>query len=181
MGNIYLDYTYSSYLETGEKHLNVCKTMVKDLSLDSKDTLLEIYYLCGYILEGAFVYAIFKHYKWPAEKSIQKYDNAFSIKNNICFYKRDTNGYVKYSLEAHCFQGYINCIRKDFSTVQIPYLNQDCQIDSDVKELIDAWSPKIRYLSRFQIDETGLNISKDCIIKLIDTCTKIVNSITKYI
>ena len=91
MGKINLDYTYSSYLETGKKHLNVCKKMTKEMSLDSKDTLLEIYYLCGYVLEGVFVYAIFKHFKWPSDKSIHDYDNAFSMKRNVCFLKRDTN------------------------------------------------------------------------------------------
>ena len=202
------DYTYPHYLDVCDKHLKVCKKMIEKMSLNSKDILLDIYYLCGYVLEGAFVYVLYKHNKWEPTLSIKKdsemeklarlrdidptnyVSGSYHKQLGVYYSWRNADAHNKtpndnfLSIDKHNFQEYTKNLQTKFSgsskpEMQIPYLNTSCKISPITKSLIDQWTNELRYFTSDRIDSLGITISEDSIRELVNTCNIIVSRI-KY-
>lgn len=143
---------------------------------------LELYYMSGYILEGITVYSAYKLFNWPINDDIQRrYNWQFTINSGIDFYyKRIVSGSEIFpgrtpnslSVQGHRFQDIIKCrLRTNPSFNDQPYFG-DGEIDQDVEQLIDNWTPGVRYYYSGQTTPLPL-LNQDIITRLINTCLKI--------
>lgn len=188
--------TYNEYLSCAEKHLKGCKSLLESYNTGrSSDThvWLELYYIAGYILEGITVYSAYKLNDWKPSEDIQKrYNLAFSERTNLDFYyvrsKKDSitgeeilppffqkrpSGAM--SVQGHKFQPIVmNLLKPDPSFNDVPYLGNG-EIDSDVEDLINNWSPNIRYYYQGQTNPLPY-LDYDVINRLINTCQTIYNN-----
>lgn len=184
--------TYSEYLNCAEKHLKGCESLLRSYSsgqIHDKHVWLELYYLSGYIVEGIAVYSAYKLNNWPLNDDIKKrYNLAFSQQTNLdYYYSRIINNVNerpstihffqnrppgKMSVQGHRFQEIVkNILKPDPSFNDTPYIGNG-EIDPDVENLIDDWSPEIRYL--YDNGPMSLPIlSQDVVARLINTCLTI--------
>lgn len=182
--------TYNEYLLCARKHLKGCKNLFD--SLDSKPSSdihvwLELYYMAGYIVEGITIYSAYKLYDWEPHTDIRKrYDLEFSLRTNLDFYYRRTHidNITKketipsffqnrpegaLSVQGHRFQDIIlKLLKPDPSFDDLPYFGNG-DIDKDVEQLLNKWSPNIRYYYVGQPQPLP-RLNQDVIKRLIDTC-----------
>ena len=161
--------TYKTYIESANKHLNACFDMIDGYQHDIPYyTLLDAYYLSGYIIEGICVYAIYKYYEWDENKDIKVYDELFTSETDLDFYKLRRGSYTipKYNIEHHNFQHYVQILHPILSSEAIPYISPTTEISSKVKRMIDMWNPTLRYKSP---KEPNI-IDTDSLEELLDVC-----------
>ena len=169
---------------------------------------LELYYLLGYVIEGFTIYSVYKINNWPSSVDIKNWDrdrhnNNRFVKNQIQdfirntgldFYKDrktidpNTNSYtstsvfpqgiVRYFVESHKYQ-YIVCNLLSPSPAfnNFPYFGNG-QLDTNIRNLIHDWDPKIRYYYPARLLQSNLtlknNLTESNISLLIDTCKDII-------
>lgn len=185
--------TYNEYLSCAEKHLKGCKSLLESYNIGkSSDShvWLELYYIAGYILEGIIVYSAYKLNHWNPSDDIQKrYNLSFSQRTNLDFYyvrssKDRITGQERIpsffqnrpsgamSVQGHKFQNIVmNLLKPDPSFNDVPYLGNGV-IDRDVENLINNWSPSIRYYHQSQSNPLP-KLDYDIINRLINTCQTI--------
>lgn len=185
--------TYNEYLSCAEKHLKGCASLLNSYSSGNSEDMhvwLELYYISGYIIEGITVYSAYKLYHWnPSDDIKRHYNLSFSQRTNLDFYYVRTyidrvtgieripsffqnrpNGAM--SVQGHKFQNIVlNLLKLDPTFEETPYLGNG-EIDSDVKILIDNWSPSIRYYYYGQPAPLP-PLNQDIIKRLINTCQTI--------
>lgn len=180
---------YTEYLKSAEKHLIGCMSLLASYSEGQRfDThvWLELYYIAGYIIEGLTIYSAYKINNWNPNYDIQKrYDLTFSQQTGLDFYyrrsKKDPNGIEtipsffqnrpvgSLSVQGHNFQEIVKqLLNPDPSFNDIPYFG-DGTIDTDVKSLIEHWTPKVRYYYHGQLQPYP-SLNYDIIKRLITTC-----------
>ena len=184
---------YREYLKCAHKHLRSCKLLLDAYTPGSNYDLfvwLDLYYLSGYVIEGIVVYSAYKSYGWEESRDIQyDYDVEFSKLTGLDFYDKrwvpdeDSEAYRYFSkrsgsdvksVHSHKFQLIVyDLLHKIPSFNGIPYIGDGC-IDEDIKQLIDDWSPKVRYEYEYKKANNHF-LSKDIIVGLIDTCCEIYN------
>ena len=88
---------YRDYKINAKKHLDACISILNTYSdkVVPESVLRELHYLSGYIIEGICVYAIYKHYEWEEDRDIKKYDEDFTRKTGLDYYKNG-NSKVRY-------------------------------------------------------------------------------------
>lgn len=182
---------YNQYLNCASKHLNGCKALFQSYQPCSHDShvWLELYYLCGYIIEGIAVYSAYKLYHWPKNEEINTtryYNEQFTQITSLDFFyeRKDSNGVIVFqnrnknnslSVQGHHFQSIVkNLLKPDASFNNIPYIG-DGKIDSDIEQLIDRWNPDIRYKYVGTTNPVPA-LNQDTIKRLIDTCQTIYNN-----
>ena len=150
---------------------------------DEGNVWLELYYLAGYIMEGVTVYSIYKLLGWKDTVDVEQYDPVFTNKHGIDFYAKNRKVGQTYPLKNsnvlgishHCFKDIIaKKLSNNPAFNDTPYIGGG-EIDSDVYNLIDTWSTKIRYYT--SSTQTFPALSKDLIVRLYKTCFAIVNDI----
>ena len=192
--------TYDEYRSCAYKHLEAVKGILGKYEGDENELnsnlplMLDIYYLCGYILEGLVIYSAYKLYNWSQGDIERRYDLPFSINTNLdFFYERRvfrngvdiTPSFFKnrppgaLSVQGHNFQEISkNLLRIDPTFNGVPYIGNNgnnMNIDPDIEQLIDHWNPAVRYMHLGSQGLPDLNI--DVIKRLFDTCSTIYNLI----
>lgn len=182
---------YGEYLKCAYKHLKSCELLLNAYTPGSNYDLwiwLDLYYLSGYVIEGIVVYSAYKCYGWREDRDIQYgYDLEFTKLTGLDFYYKrtiqdeDSEAYSYFnkrigrdvkSVQGHKFQPIVHdLLHKNPSFNGIPYIG-DGYIDEDVQQLIEDWTPKVRY--EYQ-EANNHSLSKDVISRLIDTCYAIYN------
>lgn len=160
---------YPNYFYMAEQHLKACKEMLKSCSDETPFYVYhDIYYLCGYILEGFVIYSIFKLYNYEVTQQIDESwkDKVFTRQTNLQYY-RDKHSYSRYYISGHKFQEYVNLLHCQSIFKDIEFFGPTEISDSDVQKLVDGWNPKIRY------DFSSLSYcTYDSVKKLLDFCHK---------
>lgn len=180
---------YNQYLSCAKKHLNGCKSLFQSYQPNSTHDLhvwFELYYLCGYIIEGITVYSAYKLYQWPINDDIIKsYNVAFTQRSGLdFFYDRKVDGLsvfpnripnLSLSVQGHRFQSIVkNLLRVNPSFNGVPYIGMG-DIDPDIEQLIDRWKPEIRYLYAGTSNPIP-QLNQNTINRLLVTCQNIYNN-----
>ncbi len=196
--------TYDEYMECANKHLDAVKGILGKYESNENDLnsnlplMLDIYYLCGYILEGVVVYSAYRSNGWISHEDIKtKYNVVFTIRTNLdffynrkviirrnggeiditplCFQNRPSGAL---SVQGHNFQEISkNLLRNNPTFNGVPYIGNNRNIDPDIEQLIDHWNPAVRYM---HLGSQGLpNLNIDVIKRLFDTCSTIYILITR--
>lgn len=86
---IYDNMKYYQYLYCAKKHLDSCTQILDSYKPNDyqESVWLELYYLCGYILEGTIVYSVYKLNEWPEYIDIKSYNEEFTLKTGLDFYR----------------------------------------------------------------------------------------------
>ena len=151
---------YVQFKNAAYRHLVSCKQLLNDtksstMKKDIKDRLcLEIYYLCGYIIETMLSYAVCSSLNVKGDVYQSR-----PFKEEARFFKvHDLNQKYNYALQKGCYGLRDIC----FFHKKHP--------DAVVQNLFDDWSVKYRY-------ENRTNISPEIISKYIDSIEKIYQKI----
>ena len=182
--------TYEDYRKTSLKHLKTCEYMIQNLhnisDNDSLDGLTKsqwkghilrnIYYLCGYAIEGIVNYCIYKKVGYPIADNIEslKIDKLrehgtnfnFPLNRGLCFNwnKQGDKDVFYYSINNHNFQKNIKFLSfiepSKFNHLQVVNNPRNPSIKNSV--LFYDWNVKIRY----QSEET--NYQPDPKLELIE-------------
>lgn len=94
------------------RHLNFCKRVLESESVPKDEgTLVELYYLLGYVFECFAVYIAYsidyrvenstKKVRWPAEKDIKEFDYCFSNRTKLAF-KKDYRSIIETNARLAC-------------------------------------------------------------------------------
>ena len=204
---------FDEYKDCAEKHLKTIDGILKKYEghedeLDSNPPLLiDIYYLCGYIIEGIVVYIAYKLSSWNNTRDID--DDKWYCCNNVAEAQRMmneiiTNGFTFnkesrqipnsprpiYYLSGHLWPLIVRNVLQNSFAIQvqdIPYIdpntplgNRTCTI------LLDNWNTKIRYQRDLIIrDRYGreirplLLLNARTIFELYNTCKDIYDKTIK--
>lgn len=173
---------YTEYYANSKKHLlatlSILDSFNKKKEQISKYTLLELYYLSGYILEGAVVFLAYKMGNWTEKDDIKDVCNvAFTATTSLDFYRngnRKTHKKLgnKYFIQSHAFQPIVkNLLRPNSAFDAIPYIGVSCPIDPDVESLIDNWNPRFRYV--YEDTQVPSELNEDSLRRLLNTCRDI--------
>lgn len=116
---------YEDYRKSALKHLKTCEFMIDNLhnivDNDSLDELTKseweshilrnIYYLCGYVIEGVVNYSIYKKLRFStaldvktlAEHNLRRIDSSFRYNTGVCFnrFQQGNAGVWYYSIHDH--------------------------------------------------------------------------------
>lgn len=184
---------YSEYLRCAEKHLKSCKAFLSSYQPNKNndfEVFMELFYITGYVLEGLTVYSAYKIYGWPSNVAIDDlnyYDPRFIRRTNLDFFhyrtivnsdgSRSNRIHRGLKVRSHGFQQ----ITMQLLANQGPFVNDNLTpyygngpLDSNVRLLINLWSPEVRYYHRSHIGVSVLpTLNKELITKLIDTCSLI--------
>lgn len=173
---------YNQYLYCAKKHLDSCSQIFYSYKPNNyqESVWLELYYLCGYILEGTIVYSVYKLNEWPEYDDIKLYNEGFTLKTGLDFYRRRLDieiplGRVNLCIEGHNYQEIAKQLLSNYPLFNnVPYIG-DGFIDSQIEQLIDQWKPQLRY--KYYIGEKyyplSTHLSRDIIEQLIRTCKDI--------
>lgn len=149
-------YLYPNYLKSARNKLLFCKNLIGRLEEDSELTnedknlfLHEIYYLSGYIVEGFFVYSIYKHSEWIEDEPIDTaVCNVRGCGYKIAFNSDRKNGV--FGVSGHKYREYVEIVRN------LPYfrgLSYITKQNKPIEKLIDNWQAQIRYVYREDEDK----------------------------
>lgn len=133
---------YKQYLRSAERHLLVCKQMLKDFDSFGKGcqksyVLSEAYYLSGYILESSLSYAFFSHISFRGDIYLSAHYNNKQFKtHNI--------------LQKYAYMTKNACIINDLMFISKPHSK------SQLQRMFSDWDVKYRY-------EQYRNLSKDSV------------------
>lgn len=173
---------YTEYYANSKKHLHATLSILDSFNKKkeqiSKYTLLELYYLSGYILEGAVVYLAYKMGNWPEQDDIRDICNvSFTAATGLDFFKNGNRKGHKtlgnsFSIQSHSFQPIVKNILKPNSAFDlIPYIGTSAPIDSDVEILIDNWNPRLRYT--YEDAKIPVELNEDSLRRLLYICRDI--------
>ena len=122
---------YRQFLRSAERHLQICKQLLKDVdaledSTKKANVLSEIYYLSGYVLEAGLSYAFFSHIRYSGDIYLSEHyqNNGFKTHNISLKYS--------YLLKN-------SCIINDLVFVSAKHSNRELQ------SLFNGWDVKYRY------------------------------------
>lgn len=169
---------YSQYLHCAKKHLKGCKVLFQSYEPDSINDMnvwIELYYLCGYILEGVVVYSVYKLNGWPPGDDVCSFNEKFTKKTGLDFYpirkdEKVPSGITLMNVHGHHFQMIAkNLLKINPSFNNVPYIGYG-NIDPDIEQLIDDWNPKVRYKYVGANYNPFPNLNKSVIERLINTC-----------
>ena len=148
----------------------------KEISLKNQlekiNSLRDIYYLTGYILEGIAVYLIYRAGEFDPGKNIDEFDKSFTQRTGVDFFSfrdgkttrtksipceriklsNDDRNWLNSrkgicGVNSHHFQELIERYDKKFSisSVKIPYVNNPNDVSKPVRTLIQNWDVTHRY------------------------------------
>ena len=170
---------YEDYRKAALKHLKTCEFMIDNLkNIDTNDTLdnlskierknyilRDIYYLCGYIIEGVVNYCIYKNintYRQNPNGDVNNLnENISSINSRVSFFGRRNNPRL-YIISSHQYAKNIEVLKHMFSQRfnRIPIINQRRNSQDKISVMFYDWNVNMRY----QTDNTNFtttNLSYD--------------------
>ncbi|MBM7070625.1 hypothetical protein JQC92_01015 [Shewanella sp. 202IG2-18] len=152
---------YKEYLNAARKHLTTCeviKNSIEELDSKSADSgtskqlLLNLYYLTGYVFECSIKYGIYKVINYERGKPVQQLDTAaLSYKSHIKFHR-----FTKY--QDHLIS----------KSPGIKLIDDRSQVPRDIILLYKSWDAEVRYwYSACNSDVEG-RLTKTNLFKLLD-------------
>lgn len=180
---------YLDYLKCAKKHLDSVGSVLEKYKTCEEELnknislMLDVYYICGYIMEGVIIYATLKGYEWDADKDVTILDEKFTSDTGLAYHLSDAKKIwgedEPLSIEHHDWKSINEFLLKKIPN-DLPYIGSS-PIDSDVRTLLDNWGTYLRYFTHYSPSPTRPNLNMDILNRTYFVCETIVNNIQKVI
>lgn len=124
----------------------------------------ELYYLCGYVIEGVVVYCLFKSNNWSRNDDVLR---------TLSKHKEKTGADIYSPVRGHRFLEVMNSYMvEDSNYAGVAYLDGSIPLRNEQKRLLFQWDTHLRYDKKIHLDEEQIE-------GFIELCDKIYKAIEK--
>lgn len=161
---------YEDYRKSALKHLKTCEYMIDNLNTIAEDDKLDgltksewkdhilrnIYYLCGYVIEGIVNYCIYKKLRFSntaniktfEEHNLRSFSSSFLLDTGVCFnrFQQGRKGIYYYSIHDHNFAKNMDVLKRIIPNIRtVDIVNNPKDMTNKSSILYYDWTVERRY------------------------------------